>query len=155
MLDAHEAKADKRRRNLQDNLHRPNAEQAYALIDQINTQMVDDETPFWAVVFRLVKEARAKADKGDVEPLREILERITGHDLMANLHHSRGKGRPKELSPIKQAVRDVRRMRAHYNGRDPRPVGDTLLQIAAKRRNVDIEQVRRGLDEKPPKPKMR
>jgi hypothetical protein len=120
------------------------SEETSTLISQANAQMVDDETPYGLLVQQLVKGTTAYADKGNIEPLRGVLEHITGVDLGRYLHDARGAGATKRLTPIKAAVRDVRIVRSWPR---PHPIGDKLLKIVAKRHGVAVEQIRSRLGE--------
>jgi hypothetical protein len=112
----------------------------------------DAETPDWAVTMMVIEKAIRHADKtGDVEPLRQDLLHLTGHDLKRLLRpppKTRGQKftRTKE-DRAKQAAADVRAIRAlwrrEFPGHRRRPKGDlvTAERIAAARHGVDVAAI--------------
>jgi hypothetical protein len=64
--------------------------------------------------------------------------------LKSNLKHG-GKGPKPIANQVLQAARDVRFVRAHYKGKNPRPDDDTIFEIVANRHDVTVPQVRSRL----------
>jgi hypothetical protein len=120
----------------------------------------DAETPDWAVTMMVIEKAIRHADKtGDVEPLRQDLEHLTGHDLARFLRpppKTRGqKFTRTSANRAKQAAADVRAIRAlwrrEWPSRKRRPKGDpvTAESIAAARHGVDVAVIESKLKKSP------
>jgi hypothetical protein len=112
----------------------------------------DADTPDWVVTMMVIEEAIRHADKtGDLEPLLQDLEHLTGHDLARFLRpppKTRGQKFTRTgADHAKQAAADVRAIRAllrwHYPDHKRRPKGDliTAERIAAARHGVSIAAI--------------
>lgn len=118
----------------------------------------DAETPDWVVAMMIIEKAIKHADKtGDVEPLREDLLHLTGHDLKRFLRpprKTRGKKFTRDSRDLAtQAARDVRAIRKlllREFGHSKRPKGDFFKPeaLAAERHGVSIESIESKLKKK-------
>jgi hypothetical protein len=120
------------------------------LDDETKKWRSDGETPDWAVVMMVIERAVKKADAGDIEPLRNDLLHLTGHDLGKFLKRpklKRGEHFPKvEKDPVAEAataVKIIRKVWRRSFGKVNRLKGDKVSaeQIAADRFGVPVETI--------------